>query len=162
MPTPEVTLRPIGDADLAFLLKLYASTRQTELEHVAWDQAAKDAFLRQQFHAQHDYYQAHFPQAQFQVIESAGKPIGRAYLHWADAHLQIIDIALMPPLRAQGIGSRLLKGWLDNADAQGLSAGLYVEHYNPAQNLYRRQGFEVTGENGVYLKMLRPANQAND
>lgn len=157
----DVCLRPIEDTDLAFLRELYASTRQTELEHIAWSQAAKEAFLIQQFHAQHNYYQAHFPQAEFQVIEFAGEPIGRAYLYWSDAHLQIIDVALIPSRRGQGIGSHLLGEWLNHADAQGLSSRLYVEHYNTAQNLYRRLGFETTGENGVYLKMLRPANQAN-
>ncbi|VXC17803.1 N-acetyltransferase [Pseudomonas sp. 8Z] len=147
---------------MPFLQALYASTRTEELAKLAWDQSAKDAFLKQQFTAQHSYYQAHFPHAEFQLIELTGAPIGRAYLLWDDSHLQIIDIALSPTWRGQGIGSQLLEQWLDRADAQGLSTGLYVESYNRAQTLYRRNGFEVTGEDGVYLKMLRPANQAND
>ncbi|MCE3025390.1 GNAT family N-acetyltransferase [Salinicola sp. DM10] len=133
----------------------------SELEALPWDQSSKSAFLNQQFAAQHNYYQAHFPHADFQVIESAGTPIGRAYLLWSDIHLQIIDISLIPSYRGQGLGSQLLAQWLARADAQGLDTGLYVESYNPAQNLYRRMGFEVTGADGVYFKMLRPANQAN-
>ncbi|PKM13837.1 MAG: N-acetyltransferase [Gammaproteobacteria bacterium HGW-Gammaproteobacteria-5] len=161
MYTPKISLRPIASEDLPFLNELYASTRIEELASLPWDKAAKDAFLDQQFNAQHSYYQAHFPQAEFQLIELAGSPIGRAYLLWDEAHLQIIDVALLPAQRGQGIGSRLLRDWLSCADAQELSAGLYVESYNPAQTLYRRNGFIVTGENGVYLKMLRPCHQAN-
>ena len=158
----EVKLRPTENEDLPFLQSLYASTRLEEIARLPWDQTAKDAFLSQQFTAQHSYYQAHFPHAEFLLIEHAGNPIGRAYLLWTNAHLQIIDLALIPTRRGQGIGSQLLGEWLDRADAQGISTGLYVESYNPAQRLYRRHGFEITGEDGVYLKMLRPANQAND
>ena len=157
----ETNLRPIEHEDLPFLEALYASTRLEELANLPWEQTAKDVFLNQQFNAQHHYYQTHFPEAQFQLIEHAGTAIGRAYLLWGDAHLQIIDIALIPSCRGQGIGSQLLGKWLARADAQGLDTGLYVESYNPAQALYRRHGFAITGENGVYLKMLRPANQAN-
>ncbi len=150
----------MNNGDLSFLEALYCSTRMRELAELPWDQSAKSAFLNQQFAAQHNYYQAHFPHADFQVIESAGTPIGRAYLLWSDIHLQIIDISLIPSYRGQGLGSQLLAAWLERADDQRLSAGLYVESYNPAQNLYRRQGFEVTGEDGVYFKMLRPVHQA--
>ncbi len=156
MHTSEIRLRPISGEDLPFLRELYASTRTEELASLLWDQAAKDAFLDQQFNAQHSYYQTHFPHAEFLLIEHAGHPMGRAYLLWDGAHLQIIDLALIPAWRGQGIGSQLLHGWLSRADAQGLSVGLHVESYNPAQNLYLRNGFAVAGENGVYLKMLRP------
>ncbi|MFV3307726.1 GNAT family N-acetyltransferase [Pseudomonas sp. NY15181] len=142
---------------MAFLRKLYASTRADEMAQVPWDQADVDAFLTQQFNAQHDFYQAHHPDADYLVIEADGEPIGRAYLLWTASHLQIIDIALLPAHRARGIGGGLLRQWLERADRQGLSVGLYVEGYNPAQRLYQRNGFEVEGENGVYLKMRRPA-----
>lgn len=159
MPTFELLqLRPIVDADQAFLRKLYATTRAQEMAQVDWPAATIDAFLAQQFDAQHTYYQAHFPDAEFCVIEADGQPIGRAYLFWTVTHLQIIDLALLPECRGRGIGSRLLREWLERVDAQGLSVGLHVEHYNPAQHLYQRHGFQCEGENGVYLKLRRPAH----
>lgn len=157
MPTPVVSLRPCVDADLGFLRDLYASTRAEEMAHTPWDTAAIETFLTQQFQAQHDYYQAHFADGQFLVIEAAGQPIGRAYLLWTDSHLQIIDTALLPAWQGQGIGSQLMAEWLVQADALGLSAGLHVTAHNPALRLYQRNGFQEVGENGVYLKMRRPA-----
>lgn len=155
-----MTLRSIEDADLAFVRKLYGTTRAHELEHTPWDQAARERFVDQQFQAQRSYYQAHYADAEQYVIEQAGQPIGRAYLLWTDTHLQIIDLALLPEACGRGIGGELLGRFLERVDREGLSAGLHVESYNPAQRLYFRHGFEVVGENGVYLKLRRnPSGQ---
>ncbi|WP_240964921.1 GNAT family N-acetyltransferase [Pseudomonas multiresinivorans] len=143
------------DADLAFLRALYASTRSAELAQVAWEPATIDAFLTQQFDAQHHYYQAHFPDAEYLVIKADAQSVGRVYLHWGATQLQIIDLALLPSHCGQGIGTRVLGQLLERADAQGLSVGLHVENYNPALRLYTRLGFVVAGENGVYLKLRR-------
>ena len=155
MPTSEVSLRPIEDADLAFLRRLYGTTRAHELEHTSWDHATRERFVDQQFNSQRAYYQAHYPDAEQYVIEVSGKSIGRAYLLWTDTHLQIIDLTLLPEACGRGIGSELLGRFLERADSEGLSAGMHVESYNPAQRLYFRHGFEVVGENGVYLKLRR-------
>ncbi|PJI47496.1 MAG: GNAT family N-acetyltransferase [Pseudomonas sp.] len=157
MPTLELLqLRPIVDADQTFLRTLYATTRNHEVAQLDWPPAAIDAFLSQQFDTQHRYYQAHFPDAEFCVIEADGQPIGRAYLCWSPEHLQIIDLALLPDCCGRGIGGGLLGELLARADAQGLSVGLHVEDYNPAQRLYQRHGFECVGENGIYRKLRRP------
>jgi ribosomal protein S18 acetylase RimI-like enzyme len=37
---------------------------------------------------------------------------------------------------------------------------LHVEPDNPAARLYRRLGFERDSDNGVYIKMRRPARVA--
>ncbi|MFJ2985874.1 MULTISPECIES: GNAT family N-acetyltransferase [unclassified Pseudomonas] len=157
MSIPEVCLRPMEGADLAFLRDLYGTTRAAEMAMLAWPQAAIESFLDQQFQAQHDYYQAQFAGAGFFVIEAAGERIGRAYLLWTESHLQLIDTALLPAWCGQGIGNRLLDQWLARADAQGLSVGLHVAAHNPALRLYQRHGFTTVGENGLYLKMRRPA-----
>lgn len=150
-----LNLRLVTPADFTFLRLLYGTTRAHELEHINWDQAARERFVDQQFQAQRSYYQAHYADAEQYVIEQAGQPIGRAYLLWTDTHLQIIDLALLPEACGRGIGGELLGRFLERVDREGLSAGLHVESYNPAQRLYFRHGFEVVGENGVYLKLRR-------
>jgi ribosomal protein S18 acetylase RimI-like enzyme len=155
VPTPDTNLRPIDDADLAFLRKLYGTTRAHELKHTGWNHTACERFLDQQFEFQCGYYQAHYSDAERYVIEHAGHPIGRAYLLWTDTHLQIIDLSLLPEACGCGIGGELLHRFLERVDHEELSAGLHVESYNPAQRLYLRHGFEVVGENGVYLKLRR-------
>ncbi|RCL21029.1 N-acetyltransferase [Pseudomonas sp. AFG_SD02_1510_Pfu_092] len=157
MASSEVHLRPMTDADLAFLRTLYGTTRAGEMAMLAWDQATLETFLEQQFQAQHSHYQAHYAGAAFSIIESAGEAIGRAYLLWTDSHLHIIDTALMPAWRGRGIGTGLIRQWLARADRHGLSAGLHVTPHNPALRLYQRNGFETIEDNGLYLKMRRPA-----
>ncbi|MFJ4347295.1 GNAT family N-acetyltransferase [Pseudomonas sp. NPDC089401] len=155
MSTPEVLLRPVVDADQAFLRALYGTTRAAEMSMTQWAPALVETFLDQQCQAQHSQYQAHFPDACFSIIETASERIGRAYLHWSDNHLHIIDMALLPAWQGQGIGTRLLRQWLAQADRQGLSAELHVTAHNPALRLYKRSGFEVVDDKGLYLKMHR-------
>src|SRR5947209_19951959 len=90
-----LAFRRIGDADLPFLSRLYASTRMEELAVTDWSDAQKAAFLQAQFDAQHAHYQKYYQGSDFLLIERAGEPIGRLYLaRWASEH-RIVDIALV-------------------------------------------------------------------
>jgi len=150
-----ITLRPIGTDDQAFLSRVYASTREEELAPLPWTEAQKESFLRMQFTAQHNYYQEQFPDAAFDVILRDGQPIGRLYVHRRPDELSIVDIALLPEHRRAGIGSGLLGKLLAEADAAGKPVRIHVEQYNPALHLYKRLGFEVVDNTGVYFLMER-------
>ena len=157
MTDTRLHFRPIEAADEPFLSRLYASTRQTEMARSGWPAEAIAEFLAQQFTLQHRYYQEHFPDGEFWLIERDGQAIGRLYLFWGETTLQLIDISLLPEYRGAGLGTGLITDLLARAEARGLAVGLHVEGDNPALRLYRRLGFEVVGENGVYLKMHKPA-----
>ena len=151
-----ISLRPIRDDDLPFLLRVYASTREQELAPVPWTPAEKEAFLAWQFGLQHRYYQEHYADAEFRVILADGEPVGRLYLaRWADEH-RIVDIVIAPEHRNRGIGSRLLADILAEADAVGKPVSIHVELQNPARRLYDRLGFRPVEERGVYVLMRRP------
>lgn len=154
-----LTFRPIVDDDASFLLRLYASTRADEMAQVPWTDEQKDEFLQFQFHAQHVYYQEHFPEARFDVVLRAGEPIGRLYLDVRDDEHRLIDIALLPEARGKGLGSRIMRDILDAAVADGDKlVRIHVEQNNPAMRLYLRLGFEKIEEQGVYhLMEWRPA-----
>jgi ribosomal protein S18 acetylase RimI-like enzyme len=158
-----LTLRPMTDADLPFLARLYASTRMEELAVVAdWSEAQKATFLQMQFDAQHAHYQQHYAGADFLVIEQAGEAIGRLYLaRWAREH-RIVDIALLPEQRGQGLGSALLQDLLDEAAAAGKAVTIHVEKFNPALRLYRRLGFAAVEDKGVYDLMRWSAPGGSD
>ena len=145
-----LAFRRMRDADLPFLERLYASTRQEELAPVPWHVDAKEAFLAQQFRAQHAHYQQHYPGADWLVILRAGEPIGRLYIvHWQREH-RVIDIALLPEHRRQGLGAALMRDLLDEAAAAGKAVSIHVEKNNPAMGLYRRLGFVIAEDKGVY------------
>ena len=152
----EITLRPISPSDEEFLCGLYASTREEELEAVPWDAAQKAAFLQMQFAAQSHHYHTHYPDSDFQIILADGAAVGRLYLHRGPTEFRIVDIALLPEWRGQGIGSALMASVLAEADALGRSVTLYVEGYNRASRLYERLGFVQGSLEGVYYFMERP------
>lgn len=154
----ELTLRPLDAADQPFLQRLYASSRETEMSLSGWPATVIADFLQQQFSLQHRYYQEHFPDGEFWLVERAGQAIGRLYLFWGETVLQIIDISLLPEYRGAGLGGALLGELLVRADARGLAVGLHVEGHNPALRLYQRLGFEVVRDSGVYLEMRKPAS----
>jgi len=142
--------RPIADADLPFLARLYASTRMEELAVTDWSDAQKISFLQSQFDAQHRHYQTHYTGSDFFVIERAGTAAGRLYLaRWKSEH-RIVDIALLPEFRRGGLGTALLSDLLDEAAAAGKAVTIHVEKFNPAMSLYRRLGFVAAGEEGAY------------
>jgi ribosomal protein S18 acetylase RimI-like enzyme len=153
----DVTYRPMAEEDLPFIAALFASTRAEEVAQTGWPEAMQRAFLAQQHQAQHHHYQAHFPDAEWLVVEAAGAPIGRLYLDERDDDLHLIDISLVPERRGAGIGTAILRDLLDQARALGKTITLYVEAPNPARRLYQRFGFNPEGEAGVYeLMVWRP------
>ena len=155
---PRPNFRPIRETDRAFLEHLYASTRTEELALTGWSETQKQAFLRQQFEAQHTFYRQHFADARFDLILLDDRPAGRLYVDRRADEIRIIDIALLPGYRNRGIGGRLLRELLAEAAAAGRPLRIHVERYNPALRLYRRLGFRSVGDNGVYYLMeARPA-----
>lgn len=149
-----IQFRPITDSDLEFLRELYASTRRDEMAVTGWPPEQIEAFLRQQFEAQHIHYTTHFPKAGFDLIHAEnGEPIGRLYLEERVDEFRIIDIALLPEFRGRGIGSRLLQDIIDRAFSAKKSVRIHVEHNNPAMRLYQRLGFTKIEEQGVYHLM---------
>jgi ribosomal protein S18 acetylase RimI-like enzyme len=132
---------------------VYASTRAAELELVDWSESDKQAFLRQQFTAQHTYYQQHYAAAAFQVVLRGDAMIGRLYVDRGPTEIRIIDIALLPEYRGDGVGTHLLRDLLSEASEDGKVVALHVERFSPALAWYQRLGFEPVEDRGVYLLM---------
>jgi ribosomal protein S18 acetylase RimI-like enzyme len=147
------SLRSVTEADLGFLYEVYASTRQDELQGVAWSAEQKNEFLRFQFEAQHRYYLQQFPSASYSVVVVDGNAAGRLYIDRRNDEIRIIDIALLPEYRRRGIGSSLVAAILDEALPPTRVVRIHVERDNPALRLYERLGFERIEDQGVYWLM---------
>ncbi|MFN8348460.1 MAG: GNAT family N-acetyltransferase [Spirosomataceae bacterium] len=149
-----VSLRALTEADLPYLLEIYAGTRAEELALVPeWSDEDKKRFITQQFMAQHQYYREFYQGAELQMIVRDERPIGRLYIHWnySPKEVRIMDIALLPGHRGKGIGSQLLSAVLQKGSALGKTVTIHVEFNNPALHLYERLGFRKIGEfNSVY------------
>jgi ribosomal protein S18 acetylase RimI-like enzyme len=150
---PGIALRPIGEGDTPFLRDLYGSTRQQELDRTGWDSEQRSAFVAMQFAAQHKHYRERYPNADFDLIERDGVPIGRLYLDARVDGLRLLDITLLPDQRNRGLGSTLIRHLLRRAEHDGLALHIHVERGNPAARLYRRLGFHTLETRDPYLFM---------
>lgn len=160
---PGLSLRRVADADLPFLAELYASTRREEVAQVPWSEEQREAFLRWQFDSQHRHYREYYPNSEFLVVERRGERIGRLYVdRWQD-QIRLVDVSLLPEHRGRGLGTALLQSVLDEGRACGLPVTIHVEHNNPAMRLYRRLGFRILDDEGIYyLLEWRPPDAARD
>ncbi|HSR49375.1 MAG TPA: GNAT family N-acetyltransferase [Acidobacteriota bacterium] len=152
-PAPQISFRPIQDRDLDFLRRLYATTRDYEMKMLDWSRKQKQDFLGQQFEAQHRHYMKHFPQAEFSLILLDGQAAGRLYLDRRPDEIRLVDIALLPKFRNQGVGGRLMERVLNEGRKKNLPVRIHVEKFNPAMRLYRRLGFTHIEDQGVYFLM---------
>jgi GNAT superfamily N-acetyltransferase len=151
---PRITLRPITPDDMEFLLRVYHSTREEELAMVVdWTAEMKNAFIYQQFNAQHAWYQEHYQGATFDVILIDGAPAGRLYIHRRSKEIRLVDITLLPEFRKGGLGTSILHDLMAEGKAAGKPVTIHVEIYNPAMRLYQRLGFRPTEERGPYVLM---------
>jgi ribosomal protein S18 acetylase RimI-like enzyme len=155
-------LRPETDADIPFLMQLYASTREEELAPVPWSGEQKQSFLAYQFQLQRHHYRTYFSDCAFDVIEQRGRSAGRLYLQTRATQLYIIDIVLMPEWRRRGFGTTILRALQATAATQDKGVGIMVEKFNPALHLYQRLGFTSLPErDAVYLEMEWLPNSAS-
>jgi len=158
-------LRPARHDDLLFLRELYASTREEELALVPWPERMRCAFIDQQFAMQHRHYVAHYPDADFLLVERGSTSVGRFYVQCGPPALLVIDISLLPEYRGTGIGNQLLAHTQAIARTQSLDVELHVLHTNlAARRLYQRLGFIEAADEGSHLRMhwtaSAPENQA--
>jgi GNAT superfamily N-acetyltransferase len=152
----EVSARPErlpDDGD--FLLSLYGSTRRPELTGLGWPETEVDAFVRMQFGAQARHYRESFPDAAYSVICVDGEPVGRLIINRADDEIVIVDITLVPEFRRIGVGGRLVRRLLDEADAARLRVRCHVREDSDARRFWERAGFTEDGSDGVYVAMDR-------
>jgi ribosomal protein S18 acetylase RimI-like enzyme len=148
-----ITFRPETPEDREFIYRVYASTREMELNMVPWTHEQKDAFCRQQSDAQRAHYDKMYEGSEYLIVLRDGEPIGRLYLHSVEGDFLVLDIALLPEHRGSGIGGMLMRDLMDQAAARNQVVSIHVEQYNPAIHLYERLGFVPIDQYGVYHRM---------
>lgn len=152
---PRISLRPVTADDMEFLFRLYASTREQERRMFGMNDRLWDRFLRMQFNLQHTEYMRGYDHPSFDIILKNGVPIGKFYVDRGAGEFRLIDIALLPEFRRQGIAGNLIRDVLAESEEHGVPVGLHVEKLNPAMGLYHRLGFLVEEDRGVFWFMKR-------
>lgn len=151
----DVHLRPQVAHDMPWLRDLYASTRVEELASVPWPESVKRAFLDQQFELQRTHFETFYGAARFlAIIDEQAQPVGRYIILESDPEHLIVDIALFPHRRGEGIGSALIQSSLQTAASRNSATALHVLKHNAAAvRLYQRLGFKVSANDGSHWRM---------
>lgn len=146
--TAGVTLRQTDAGDEGFLLALFGAVRAGEF--AALPEPVRDTLLPVQYQAQKRQYEQAWPDADHCLILLAGAPVGRLWVARTSREIRLLDIALLPAHQGCGIGGGLVRLLVDEGNRQGLPLTLHVSKHNRAGRLYRRLGFRVTDDDGVY------------
>ncbi|MBK8432313.1 MAG: GNAT family N-acetyltransferase [Chloroflexi bacterium] len=161
MPNP-ITTRPITPADDPLVLAIYHTTREPELALTDWSAAQKAAFVAMQFQAQRQDYQHRFPQADYDLIMAGDEPVGYVYVMRGQEEMRLLDIAMAPAWRNQGVGTAVLRELMAEAAASQRPLSYMVLRTNEAAlRLYQRLGFQQAGLYGHHYLMVHRADRVN-
>ncbi|HVY71478.1 MAG TPA: GNAT family N-acetyltransferase [Verrucomicrobiae bacterium] len=153
LPPENILIRPVTEADEAFLRHLYQVTRYDEFAAAGLDDRHLSQLLAIQFRAHQTGHRSMFPTADFSLILRDSAPVGRLTVHRGADEWRVVDIALLPAHRGKGIGGKVLAGVQREARQAGKVLRLNVRHDNPAARLYARLGFQRTGANEIDVSM---------
>ena len=161
-----LSVRPALATDEPFLYTLYASTRAAEMAAWGWDTTQQTLFLQLQFRAQQQHYAA-YPNPVHWIIEHHApheplqnstapaqqlvQPIGRLLLSFLSEEIRLVDVALLPEFRGQGLGAALVSWVQAQANTEGKVVRLHVAPENPARRLYERLGFALVEDRQSHL-----------
>ncbi|WNO09092.1 GNAT family N-acetyltransferase [Teredinibacter sp. KSP-S5-2] len=149
-----ISLRLHTHSDIIFMRDLYASIREDELALTNFSEAEKVAFIAQQFAAQYQHYIQNYNTDFFNIIELDNQAIGRFFVDYWPNEVRVVDIAIMPKFRNNGIGSYLFNRIFAEATELHKPVTIHVERNNPAKKLYERLGFtDKSQTNEIYILM---------
>ncbi|MFF3029726.1 GNAT family N-acetyltransferase [Streptomyces rubiginosohelvolus] len=148
MPTstlPHWTLRQGVPEDVEAIAELRAEVMRPDLERLGrYDEHRVRQRLREAYAPEHT-----------SVIEAAGSFAGCVALRPAGDGWWLEHFYLSPALQGRGIGSAVLRGALDRADAERIPVRLDVLQGSPARRLYERHGFTLCREDAVDVFLVR-------
>ena len=73
-------------------------------------------------------------------------PVGRLMLNRTEALWWVVDLAVLPHRRGEGIGGQVLSDLVRQAGMIGARLGLKIDRDSPARELFERHGLKVVGE----------------
>jgi ribosomal protein S18 acetylase RimI-like enzyme len=139
-------LRPALWEDNAFLETLYADVHGAEFASFSLPASALAQLIALRFKADRMALAAKFPDADHSIVSVGNTSIGHLLLNETPTDIQLIDIALLTPLRSVGVGASIIEQLQAYAAERSLPLRLSVDPQNPVTRLFKRLGFVCIGD----------------
>jgi ribosomal protein S18 acetylase RimI-like enzyme len=147
----DVSARQATDDDFDFLWWLHRATMSEYVDQTwGWDDELQEKRFRRRFGPH-----------RIQIVCYQGEPIGCISVEREPFRIFLGVIKIAPAYQRRGIGSYLVQGLCDEADAAGVPLELQVLKVNPARRLYERLGLVTVGETETHYLMRRTAYTEN-
>jgi len=152
----QITLQPEALAPEADSLayRLFAVDKLAEFAAIGLPQPQAEELVQMQWRGRTLTYANQYPGAEDWTISlEDGTPIGRYLLQKTPQGLRMVDFAILPDWRGQGIGTQVLQKLIHSTSTSGAVFSLRVEKNNRALYLYKRLGFAIVSDDEISFEM---------
>jgi len=157
----KIALRPASPEDEPFLFDLFRAVRAERFDFQPGGHPQMAVMVQLQFKAQEHASSLQYPCSKPSIIQLDGVAVGRLRVVHDDTGLQVADLAILPERQRKGIGTAVVKDVMAEARRTGLAIRSTVARANQAEiHFYRNLGFEVTDQDGAYVRMHWPPTRA--
>ena len=134
----------LEDSEFVFLVKK-AALGEYIAQTWGWDEAFQRAFHLKEYEPE-----------KTQIIVHKGQDVGWMLVSESDSEFDLQEIYILPAHQRLGIGSRLIRLVLADAEQKRKPVRLQVLRVNPkARRLYELLGFRLIGESDKYYLMQK-------
>ena len=152
----QITLQPEALTPEAGSLayRLFALDKLAEFAAIGLPQPQAEALVQMQWSGRTLTYANQYPGAEDWTISlEDGTPVGRYLLQKTPQSLRMVDFAILPERRGQGIGTQVLQQLIQSCATNGSVLSLRVEKNNRALYLYKRLGFTIVSSDEISFEM---------
>lgn len=135
MRLPALNFQPATHEDFAYIYRLCESTMRSYVEADLGNCFEQIA---------HPTIQKLLQRGKFYRINVDGALVGAVAYELHETHVQLEEIYLEPERQNRGLGTVIMRSFLDQSELLELPIRLHVLSSNPARRFYERLGFSIT------------------
>ena len=140
-------IREANNSDFEFLFKLKKLAEFEPINAVfGWDESI-----------QREIHYNEWEEEKPTIIEVNGVRVGSYLIQYHPDCLYFGRFFLLPVYQSKGIGSKVLQTVIELAEQKSLPIKLCYLQGNRVEQLYRRFGFKVSGQDEHFVHMLKPS-----
>ncbi len=149
----DIQLKIKDETDSEFSFRLFEKIKTVELNIHNWPEQMKNQLIEMQYKGYEQMIKNEYPNAEDYIITVNDEKAGRLQLNVNDFGIRIINISLLPAFHGNGIGTKIIRDVIADADIKKKHVCLEVDKINPAFNLYKRLGFEIITQDEIKYSM---------